>query len=100
MISAKADDLEQIKAIFARHAPHLAVWAFGSRLTDEHRRYSDLDLVLITNKALDLGTLAKIHMDFQESNIPIRVDLSDWSLLSDEFKKMIEARHEVLISSS
>jgi nucleotidyltransferase substrate binding protein (TIGR01987 family) len=70
-------------------APHLEVWAFGSRARHTAKAYSDLDLALITEAPLSLATMADIHTAFESSDLPIRVDLVDWASTSDAFRKII-----------
>ncbi len=34
--------------------------------------------------------------DFEESDLPFRVDVLDWNRISDEFKKVINTRYEII----
>jgi predicted nucleotidyltransferase len=95
MIVLETDYLNQIRAILREWVPNCEVWAFGSRV---HQRglkpFSDLDLVLITQQPLDTVLFNKIKEVFSESDLPIRVDIADWSLLSDTFRELILKEHE------
>ncbi|PPD18034.1 MAG: hypothetical protein CTY18_08465 [Methylomonas sp.] len=79
-----------VSEILQRHVPNLEVWAFGSRAKGKATLYSDLDLAIITSRPLDLAVLAKISIDFAESDLPWRVDIADWATLSEGFRKIIE----------
>ena len=95
MIVLEAEHLNKVQSILQRIVPHYEVWAFGSRV---HRRglkpFSDLDIVLISDSPLDVSLYGKIKEAFSESDLPIRVDIADWNLLSNSFKEMIRLEHE------
>ncbi len=95
MIVLEQKYLDIILRILQRWVPNCEVLAFGSRV---HQRglkpFSDLDLVLITKQPLDISHYGKIKESFSESDLPIRVDIADWSLISDSFKEMIRNEHE------
>ncbi len=95
MIVLETDDLNQVRSILREWVPDCEVWAFGSRV---HQRglkpFSDLDLVLITEQPLAESLYGKIKEAFSESDLPIRVDIADWSLLSDSFRNIILKEYE------
>ena len=82
--------------ILQEHVPALEVWAFGSRARRTAKPYSDLDLVLITQKPLSLEELASITHAFDSSDLPLRVDVVDWPTTSETFRKIIE-RDKVVV---
>lgn len=41
---------------------------------------------------MDWRVLADLREAFEESELPIRVDVIDWSTCSEEFKKLIDLR--------
>jgi len=87
--------LTEVQRILQQWTPDYEVWAFGSRV---HQRglkpFSDLDLVIITKTPLDTTHYSKLKEAFEESDLPIRVDIADWSLLNDTFKAIINKEHE------
>lgn len=91
-------DLETVRLILRKHVPDFDVRAFGSRVSWTARDTSDLDLAIISNKPLDITALAEIKEDFIQSNLPFRVDVVDWSTVSDGFRKIIESNSETLLS--
>lgn len=93
--------LQQVQALLHQYAPNTEVWAYGSRVTGTNHEASDLDLVLRNpNNLLQqnpaLGTLREA---FIESNLPIRVDVMDWSLIPESFRHEIERAYVVMQQS-
>ena len=89
-------DLETVRLILRKHVPDFEVRAFGSRVSWTARDTSDLDLAIISDKPLDITALAEIKEDFRQSNLPFRVDVVDWSTVSDGFREIIESNSEIL----
>jgi predicted nucleotidyltransferase len=89
MIDVSPQNLEAVKAILRRHVPDREVWVFGSRATRTAKEYSDLDLAVIGDIPLDLGQLALLENDFDESELPFKVDVVDWATASESFRQII-----------
>lgn len=89
-IDIEPDEWQIVRSILRRHVPHYEVWVFGSRAKRESRRFSDLDLAIITAKRLSLALIAELKEEFSESELPWRVDVIDWATTSDAFRKVIE----------
>jgi predicted nucleotidyltransferase len=96
MLRIAETHLAIIKNILHLEIPDGEVRAFGSRLTEEARPYSDLDLVIISKKKLERKTMIRLKEAFEESSLPFRVDLLDWHRLSDNFKKIIQKKYLVI----
>ena len=96
MIDAAPGHLETVKAILTRHLPEREVWVFGSRATATAKEYSDLDLAVIGDIPLDLGQLAVLEHDFDESDHPFKVDVVDWAAASESFRQIIRKTAVVL----
>lgn len=96
MIDMEKKYLDRIKSILREHVPEITVWAFGSRVSGTARKYSDLDLVLVTEEPLPPGKIFELKDAFSASDIPYLVDIVDWSATSDEFKEIIKSGYEVL----
>jgi type I restriction enzyme S subunit len=79
-----------VRDILREHVPHHQVWAFGSRARGTARRYSDLDLAIITEDPMPLPRLAALKEAFSESDLPWRVDVVDWAGTGDRFRRIIE----------
>ena len=98
-LDIRPEHLEMVRDILRRHVPQYAVSAFGSRAKWSAKNYSDLDLCVHSDRALDLPTLGALNEDFAESDLPYKVDVVDWATTSEAFRKIIE-QDEVLIQES
>ena len=98
MIDLNPKHLEAIQHILAVHIPECEVRAFGSRVKWTAKDYSDLDLAVVGSKSLSLKRMRQLREAFEESTLPIRVDVVDWNIISDGFKKVISAEYEVIKS--
>ncbi|WP_232287702.1 restriction endonuclease subunit S [Verminephrobacter eiseniae] len=90
MIDIRPDHWRIVEAILKKHVPRHMVWAFGSRAKWSAKAYSDLDLAIITEKALPLAVSASLSDDFSESDLPYKVDVVDWATTSAAFREIIE----------
>lgn len=97
MIDISPEDLVMVKSILNTFLPGVPIWVFGSRTKGTARPFSDLDLVAITKEPLDIATYTDIKEAFSNSTLPFKVDLVDWSCISDDFRKIIEEHHVALI---
>lgn len=96
LIDIKPEDLKTVQAILIEYIPDYEVWAFGSRITGKARKYSDLDLTVITKEPLDIDLYAALKEAFSESDLPFKVDVVDWATANDNFKKIMEEKFVVI----
>lgn len=96
MIDISDKDLQIVKEILKKHFPGYEVRAFGSRVNGKSKSYSDLDLVAISKKRIDLKVMFQIEEAFEESTLPFRVDILDWNSISESFQKIIEQKYEII----
>ena len=85
-----------VRAILAEHAPTATVWAFGSRVQGRAWKFSDLDLAIDAGTPLTFRSLGLLKEAFQESRLPIKVDVLDLLSVSQDFRKLIEKERERL----
>lgn len=85
-----------VRDMLRKHVPQYEVWAFGSRVQGRAKKFSDLDLAIITDKPLPLDTYAALCDELSESDLPWKVDLLDWSTTSESFKRIVEQAKVVL----
>jgi predicted nucleotidyltransferase len=92
---------EIVQRLLASHVPDSEVWAYGSRVTGHAHDGSDLDLVVRdpVEPARSQKNLATLRAAFSESDLPIRVDVFDWSRLPEDFRREIEKAHVVVWST-
>jgi len=95
-IAVLPDQWVIVRGILQKHVPEYEVWAFGSRARGTAKKFSDLDLAIITEHPLSLDLCAGLSDDFSESDLPWKVDVVDWATTSDVFRKII-ARDKVVI---
>lgn len=96
MIDIKPQELTIIKQILTQYVPGTEARVFGSRVQGRAKKFSDIDIALVGEEKLPPLTMALLRQAFEESDLPFRVDILDWLSISAEFKKVIEARYEVL----
>ncbi len=90
MIDLSPHHLETVKQILDEHVPGCEVKAFGSRATWTATDYSDLDLLVLGQSEVAGATLSRLNEAFEESDLPMRVDVVDWHATSPAFRKLIE----------
>ena len=78
-----------VQSILADHVPKARVLAFGSRAAGTPRKYSDLDLAVIQPEPLTLRVISRLKTAFENSDLPICVDVVDWNQADNEFKAMV-----------
>ncbi len=96
MIDLNPKHLKTIQYILAEYIPDYEVRAFGSRVKWTAKDYSDLDLAVVGNKPLSFKQKGQLAEAFEESNLPIRVDVLDWQSISEGFRQVILERYEVI----
>ena len=84
--------LEAIQNILTQQVPQAQVFAFGSRVNGNPRRYSDIDLAIASPQPLGLRKLRQLKDAFEDSNLGICVDIVDWSVADPTFKAAVEAQ--------
>ena len=77
------------------------VWAYGSRVNGSAHEGSDLDLVIRANdlQPFPVNEYNQLVEIIRESNIPILVEIRDWTRLPESFHKQIEKQYEVFYSN-
>ncbi len=62
------------------------VFLFGSRATKENHRFSDMDIGIMPGKNFDEKILFTLSEKLNESIIPFKVDVVNFSTVSKKFK--------------
>ena len=77
------------------------VLAYGSRVKGSSHESSDLDLAirLPNSKPSDPKLLSKLRSLISDSNIPILVDLKEWTELPDSFHSEILKNYVVIFKN-
>ncbi len=95
-IDLNPNHLATVEAILVEHVPECEVRAFGSRAAWTARDYSDLDLAIVGQRPLDWRTLGRLKEAFEESSLPMRVDVLDWHTISESFREVIQRDYAIL----
>ena len=93
-INIQDKHLEIIKAILKKNsAESTKIWVFGSRVENNCKPFSDLDIALqhAENKTIPLKIVANLKSDFIDSDLPWKVDVIDYNSISGVFKKNVDA---------
>ncbi len=79
-----------VQSILCRTLPkNSEIWIFGSRATEKIKPFSDLDLFIKSHEKISDETLTQCAFALEESNLPYKVDLLDWSKISQNFQNII-----------
>lgn len=85
-----AQELKTIKKILKKHIPSSAeFYIFGSRADNSARANSDLDLLIKDKIQIPGHIMEYLKEEFEESNIPFKVDVIDSHRISEDFRKKI-----------
>jgi predicted nucleotidyltransferase len=85
-----------VRAILGKYIPTCEVGAFGARVRTGAKPFSDIDLAIISPAGLPIRQLALLSSAFEESDLPVKVDVIEWHSLNPEFRKRISEDHQVV----
>ena len=78
-----------VLTVLDKNIPNIKVGVFGSRYNGTAKKYSDLDLIIFGKNRLSQKIISEIREDFEDSDIPFRIDIIDWNAISHEFQRVI-----------
>ena len=64
-------------------------YAFGSRTKNLNQPFSDLDICYMDE--IPINVLSQIRNEFEESDLPFKIDLIDYPHASENFQNLIKA---------
>src|SRR6266446_5834326 len=96
VVDLRPDQLATVRAILATHIPNAEIWAFGSRAKWTAKDTSDLDLAIVAEKPIPPTALDRLRRAFEDSYLPIKVDVVDFANVSEEFRDVIRKQKVVL----
>ena len=85
-----------VRAILGCHVPERDVWAFGSRVRGNAKKFSDLDLAILGEVPLSPDVQAALAEEFDEPDLAIKVDLLDWATTAEAFREIIRREHRTI----
>ncbi len=85
------DPLEKLKEVFLRFLKDedVKVVLFGSRARGDFVSTSDVDVGIIIGEGVDRKKLILLREYIEELNIPYKVEIVDFSNVSEDFKQMV-----------
>lgn len=86
MIHMEPRHWDIVRAILSKYPYEF--YAFGSRAKGGAKRFSDLDLCFFEH--IPWNIQAHIAEDFEESDLPYKVDLVDWNACDKTFQHLIK----------
>ena len=91
VLDLQDDHAAIVREILRRYLPEGArAFVFGSRARGGARRYSDLDLALLWDRALGLERIAILSEALSESDLPYKADIVDLADVEPSFRARIE----------
>lgn len=100
MLDLTVDQLAAVRRILASRLPGREVRVFGSRARGRAKPYADLDLVIMDEPPVSDLMCAEVANDFEESDLPFRVDLVWWSEASPTWRETILAASEPITDTT
>lgn len=79
-----------IVEILKKYTPNAKYFVFGSRSKGNYSQYSDIDIALDFGEIAPIETLDKIRLEFNNSTLPIEVDIVDLNSIDENFKNIIK----------
>lgn len=70
-------------------SPQIKVYVFGSRAKCTSKQYADLDLALESDEIIDSTIIDKLHIEFEDSMLPFKVDIIDLKNIDEDFYNAI-----------
>lgn len=88
-INVSEETMRFLKSVASRYLnDQVRLFVFGSRVNGRNRKYSDIDLGLISETEISPLLRLNLEEEFDNSNIPFRVDVVDFSKVTDNFKEV------------
>ncbi len=100
ILDLQPQHLATVRAILQTTVPSVNAFVFGSRVHDESaigivKKHSDVDIALEPAHPLGWRVLADVREAFEESDLPMRVDVIDWSVCTDDFKHHVVNKYSL-----
>ena len=95
MIHLNSEQFEIVANILRQFIPNKQIMAFGSRVKGTTKEFADLDLCVAGEQPLSYIELINLKEAFSNSDLPFRVDIVDWTKITQEFKDIIMQDVEV-----
>ena len=93
MFGLKTEQIATIKNILKKHlTDQERVYVFGSRVGKKYKVFSDLDLCIVSDKKnVHYNKILDIRTDYENSDLPIKIDIVFYNSCSAHFRKIIDS---------
>ena len=91
----QSEHIEKVLRAFLKHKAQFTVSIFGSRARGGFRQYSDLDLWIESVPPLNRDEEAELRSSFEESDLPIKVDIVTPETCLESYLENISAERKV-----
>ncbi len=98
-LDLKKEELRIVRNIIKQYLPNKEVRVFGARINGTAKANSGLDLMIMSKIPLSVQQDKTISEAFEKSDLPFKVDVLDWSIASDRFKKVLNESGLLLLST-
>lgn len=89
MIQLSKNQFLEILSIIDKYFSDAEIWFFGSRISGDAKKYSDLDILIKGKEKISDATMFYVRSEFAESNLPFTIDLVDWNNTTENFRELI-----------
>lgn len=96
MLDLTRPQLGLVQRILRQRFPGRQAYVFGSRAVGQAKPWSDLDLVILGEQPVDDLAVSQARADFEESDLPFRVDLALWRDLPSTMRQRITGQGKPL----
>ena len=96
MLEISEEQGQWLRSILDQHLRGAEVRAFGSRVSDKAKSYSDLDLMVRADQPVDIRTMGRLREALQASPLPFRVELVDWHRCSKNFQDIMAENNQLV----
>lgn len=90
MFSLEKKYLDYILKTLNENIQNAKFFVFGSRAKGNCTKYSDIDIAIQGDSDIPIDILDKIRSIFNNSTLPIEVDIIDLNSIEDNFKNIIK----------
>lgn len=96
MIDLLPEYLDEVKSILRKFVSGCEIRVFGSRVTAKATRYSDLDIAICSDQAIEQRHIWKLEEEFSDSDLPFRIDIIVWQNINARFQEKITECYEII----
>lgn len=90
MFSLEKKYLDFILKTLNENIKNAKFFVFGSRAKGNYKQYSDIDIAIQADYEIPIDVLDKVRSIFNNSTLPIEVDIVDLNSIEDNFKNIIK----------